>query len=219
MNNSESYCGICYQSEYLITLECNHLLCYLCAKYIKKCPLCRKEINLKLNHLTINDFADQTIYTEQKTKTQLNVKWLYSSRDNKSLWYYDNITNNDIENYYNIWIKQYKILEETKIIYDNDTNIIKLFLKQLNKKEYISEYSDETNSEESEEEYTILENYYFPIIQIGSSRYLINFYKMYQLEIKNLNKRNITRKIFSNLKEKDEFDNKNVRGKFGIYLK
>jgi len=93
-------CSICLNNiKYSVTLNCGHKFCYLCIKFVDElnglCPICRKDIDIELNKLTIANVNDIN-----ETETYPCIKWLYNSNNRKNWWFYDIDTNEYIEKCY-----------------------------------------------------------------------------------------------------------------------
>lgn len=145
-------CCVCLETpKYPVTLKCNHTLCYICAKFVKEnsgcCPLCRDTITEALDKLSLTDISA----TIPKQDNFPCVQWLFSSRDGKSWWYYDDEVSVQIEHYYQNWNDQISHRQ-------NDPQ---------------SDHSDSDSDEENEELNT-------PKINIGPYEYTIDFENMCQ---------------------------------------
>lgn len=103
---SHQCCACLKTPKYPITLSCSHTLCYLCAKFVKensgKCPLCKNTITEEFDKLSFADISENIV----KQNHFPCVQWLFSSRDEKSWWYYDDEVSNQIEHYYQNWNEQ-----------------------------------------------------------------------------------------------------------------
>jgi hypothetical protein len=108
----EDKCTICLGKLNLpVKLKCGHSFCFLCLKSTKpgavagktNCALCRKQIDIDINKLSLADIAvqdDVICLDDQVMNTYPKTVWLYSSNDVTSWWYYDNETNKLIEELY-----------------------------------------------------------------------------------------------------------------------
>ena len=93
-HSDDKTCCICLDELHFDTsLTCGHKFCFLCIKYITNglCPLCRKDIDIELNKLTLKDvsYDDKEVFP--------CVKWMYNSRDKKNWWFYESKSNKIIE--------------------------------------------------------------------------------------------------------------------------
>lgn len=102
---AEQCCTCQNLPRYKVTFQCGHIMCFICAKHTKEttglCPMCQQPIVD-----TIDDFSLELIdNTHNTSDVYPQIKWLYSSRDGMSWWYYDEETSAQIEHYYQNWIE------------------------------------------------------------------------------------------------------------------
>jgi hypothetical protein len=83
--------------KYGVQLNCSHKFCFVCIKAVMEtnglCPLCRRDIDIDINKLCISDIKDFS----PKTEIFPCTKWLYSSKDRTSWWFYEDETTDTIE--------------------------------------------------------------------------------------------------------------------------
>lgn len=175
--NMSNQCCVCLETpKYPVTLKCNHTLCYICAKFVKEnsgcCPLCRDTITEALDKLSLTDISA----TIQKQTNFPCAQWLFSSRDGRSWWYYDDEVISQIEHYYQNWNEQ---------MAHHQNNL----------------QSDQSDSESDSDEANDVQ---LPKIHVGPNEYTIDFENMCQTG--NMRSRKILRKVFLNQAEKDNFD-------------
>ena len=155
----EDLCSICYEKmRYPVTLTCGHKYCFICIKSVKEttgcCPLCRQDIDIDLDKLSIYDVVNTT------EKIFPCIKWLYGSRDGKSWWYYDDNINNIIEENYKKWMTNKERPEQFNVghrMYDIDFDKMEQLgqygVRKMKRQEFLTE-EDKNDFDDFDEEFT-----------------------------------------------------------------
>jgi hypothetical protein len=129
INNDK--CPICQDFfKYPIELNCKHQFCFLCIKFAHElspiCPLCRSPITTDLSAISMNEI----------NVTLLNggypcTKWLFSSRDERSWWYYDECDSNVIEHAYQNWNDEHQRIVNQQDTNNSDGNVAQPTIQQF----------------------------------------------------------------------------------------
>lgn len=108
-------CCVCLSNITLsslpIELPCKHIGHYNCFMGIKNhlCPICRREIPKLLATKAELNANNEDLYK--------NLRWLYSGKLSNSWWYFEELLNNEIEEAYQIYLK------------DKNKNITKILIR------------------------------------------------------------------------------------------
>lgn len=105
--DEDNICMICYESyTHKIRLECNHNFCHSCIKGSllkigEKCPLCTLKIKKKFRKYIL-ETPEEVVTEIESVKDEQDGIWFYSG-NNLGWWYYDNKTNDILEELYNLY--------------------------------------------------------------------------------------------------------------------
>ncbi|KRT80636.1 zinc finger protein, partial [Oryctes borbonicus] len=104
-------CAVCLQTcIHPAQLPCGHIFCFLCIKGIanqsKKCAMCRQEI--PRDFIEHPNLLHADIVSEITTNYDGTYQWFYEGRN--GWWRYDDRTSEDIEEAFEMNLKQFQIL-------------------------------------------------------------------------------------------------------------
>ncbi len=206
-------------------ITCGHAFCFLCIKTFvldghTKCPTCETFIDDNLNNVVIDNISDKKLVIDDDTLEI--IFWVYSSAFNNVWWCYDDLTNEHIELIYQDYVKRQNMESDDennefdvildKNIKHNEGNIInydqfaQIMPKYTDKSSTLSGLQDhsfdmvsfsscdekDSNDLDSNIKQSVLLSY---IIDVGRSKYKIDFDAMKQINIVDSNKQRRIKRI------------------------
>ncbi len=216
IGEEENLCPICYDKFSLpFKLHCGHSFCYLCIKgsYLinKTCPMCRNKISEDLNKVSSID-----VFSNRDRKYP-RTQWIYGNSRGDAWWYYDDATNELIENLFSIYLHEKSDDKKDDTVSSNAKNPNKNSDDSESGSDEENKDSNSDSNSDSEEEQKV-SKYSF---RIGTISYDLNFEEMYQYPSMSRNrKRKIKRLVLECLDEEEDIrENLKILGVAGVMSK
>lgn len=236
-------CTIC-QNEISLPynlITCSHVFCFLCIKTWTldghmACPTCETFIDDNLDNIVMNNISDHKGFNPRSDDTI--IFWVYSSAFNNVWWLYNDSTTKHIETIYQDYVKRQNMelstdSDEIDVILDKNTNdneknvinydqFAQIAPKDVSNHDpefdMVSFSNDDNTNSGSNTPSNAPLSY---IIEIGTSKYKIDFDAMKQINTVDSNKQRGIKRIEinekpENINMEDLHQNYNIIGMAGI---